>query len=291
MVNLNFFILGGNGDTIALDGSQDYYLTTGFRGIGIPTTDVRITNSAGDGGVWRSTRRGIREMDLPITTVGTDRADVEAKLRRLAKALSDRYGTPKLLASYSDNTQYDIEVHYTGGAETVFGSDAGETYAKWVVTLSAPDPYWTSRQAVTFSVSASTGTRGLLAAPSAPNSLNRLILQSSQVLGSFVVENPGDVDAFPVWTIEGTSTNTAITLNGVGFSYTETLGTTGKIIINSKTATVVNGSGTNKYAYLGSAPKLFTLPPGSSTISVIVTGADTTSKISGYFNPRREVLH
>lgn len=285
MVDLNFSILGANGDTIALDGSDGYIVTTGLRGLGIPSTDVRIDNSAGDGGMWRSTRRGIREIDLPVVVIGSARAEVESKLRRLAKALNDRYGTPKLLASYADGSSYTIEVHYTGGAETVFGTDANDTYCRWGITLSCPDPYWTSTQSVQFSLGYSSTTRGLL-----PR-LDQLQVSSSGILGTFVVENPGDVDAYPVWTIAGASTNTTIQLSGIGFSYTETMTTSSKVIINTRNATVVDASNTNKYAYLAAAPKLFALPPGTSTMNVTVTGADTSTSISGYFNPRREVLH
>lgn len=286
MVTLNYSIVGANGDTVNLDGSDGYYLTTGFRGAGIPPTDVRITNSAGDGGTWRSTRRGVRDLDLPVTVIGVDRADVEAKLRRFASALSDRYGTPFLVAKYSDGSSYQIEVHYTGGAETQFGGEAGDTFARWVVTLQAPDPFWTSQQAVSFSLGYDATTRGLL-----PN-LSQLQVKTDSVIGAFTIENPGDVDAYPVWSIEGKSTLTSLSLNGVGFTYTENMATaTGKRTINTRTASVVDASSTNLYAYLGTAPKLFAMPPGLSTISLSIAGADSTTRLSGYFQPRREVLH
>lgn len=286
MVNINYLLAGSNGDTIRFDGSDGYYLTTGFRGAGIPPTDVRITNSAGDGGTWRSTRRGIRDLDLPLTVLGEDRVEVETKLRRLASALSDRYGTPMLIAEYADGSSYSIEVHYTGGAETLFGSDAGETYARWAITLQAPDPFWVSQQAVSFSLGYDSSTRGLLP------SLANLQVKTDSVLGSFTISNPGEVDAYPVWNLEGKSTLTSISLNGVGFTYTENMATgTGKRTINTRTASVVDSSNTNLYANLGTAPKLFAIPPGSSTISVTIAGADSTTRLSGYFQPRREVLH
>jgi phage-related protein len=285
MVDLNFSLTGGNADVIQFDGSDGYILTTGLRGLGIPTTDVRITNSAGDGGTWRSTRRGIRELDLPIVVIADDRDSVESKLRRLAAALSDRYGTPKLVATYSDGSSYEIEVHYTGGAETLFGSDAGSTYCRWMLTVQAPQPYWTSQQLVSFSLAYDGSTRGLL-----PD-LSMLKVKTNSVLGSFTIENPGDVDAFPVWTINGKSTLTSITLNGVGFTYTETTAAGDKRTIDTRNATVVDASSVNKYAYLGTAPKLFAIPPGRSTITVAITSADSSTGLSGYFQPRREVLH
>lgn len=286
MVTLNYSIVGANGDTVNLDGSDGFYLTTGFRGAGIPPTDVRISNSAGDGGTWRSTRRGVRDLDLPVTVLGVDRGEVEAKLRRFASALSDRYGTPHLVATYSDGTSYQIEVHYTGGAETQFGSEAGDTFARWVVTLQAPDPFWTSQQAVSFSLGYDASTRGIL-----PN-LSQLQVKTDSVIGAFTIENPGDVDAYPVWTLEGKSTLTSLSLNGVGFTYTENMASaTGARTINTRTASVVDASSTNLYAYLGTAPKLFAMPPGLSTISLSIAGADSTTRLSGYFQPRREVLH
>ncbi|HLP97651.1 MAG TPA: hypothetical protein VK149_04320 [Sideroxyarcus sp.] len=282
---IDFTILGSNGDVIPLDGSEGYNVTTGLRGLGVPSTDVRIDNSAGDGGTWRSTRRGLREIDLPLVILGADRDETEEKLRRLAKALSDRYGTPYLRADYADGSAYTIEVHYTGGAETVFGADANETFVRWPITLSCPDPFWTSVQSVQFSLGYQSGNRGLL-----PR-LDQLQVAPSGILGAYQVENTGDVEAYPVWTLTGTATNVSITLNGVGFTYTETMTSSSRVTINTRLATVADASNNNKYAFLGAAPKLFALPPGTSTINITVSGADTSTVISGYFNPRREVLH
>lgn len=285
MVTLDFSIVGSNADVIALDGSDGFLLQTGFRGLGIAPTELRITASAGDGGTWRSTRRGVRELDLPIYVEGLDRGDVESKLRRLTAALNDRGSVaPKIIATYSDGTSYELEVHYAGGADTQFGADAGATYCRWVLTLQAPSPYWVSVQAVSFSVTADGGVKGLLP------ELDRLLVKSSQVLGTFTVDNPGDVDAFPVWTIEGPSTNVSVTQSSIGWTYTETLIGGNVITVNTQDATVVNSAGTNKYAYLGSAPKLFSIPAGESSLTVVMTGTSSASKVSGFFRPRREVI-
>jgi phage-related protein len=286
MVTLNYSLVGGNADTIPLTGAGGYYLRPGFRGVGIPPVEVKITASAGDGGTWRNTRRGVRTLDLPIMIIGDDRVAVENKLRRLAAALADRYGTPKLLASYSDGSSYSMEVHYTGGAETTFGSDAGATFASWPIVLQAPEPYWLSTTPIQFSLAYQAGTRGLI-----PR-LDQLQVAPSEVLGSYVITNPGEVEAFPVWTLEGkASGGTSITRDGLGFTYTEVMVSGDKRIIDARYATVVDDAAVNKYAFLGSAPKLFAIPPGQSTIAITVPGADSSTKISGYFLPRREVLH
>lgn len=285
MVDLNFSLVGGNGDTIRFYGSSDFYLTRGLRGLGIPATEVRITNSAGDGGTWRSTRRGVRTLDLPIFVVGTDREDVETKLRRLASALSDRYGTPFLLAEYSDGSSYQMEIHYTGGAETQFGDEAGETFCKWAITVQAPDPYWTSTQAVSFALANSSGGRGLL-----PH-LEKLQVTSSSLLGTFNIENTGDVEAFPVWTLHGPLDDATFSRDGLSFAYVDGISSGESVVIDTMTATVRDANNVNKYGSLGPAPKLFAFPPGISSINVVVTGSDTETRVSGFYRPRREVLH
>lgn len=288
---VNLTLIGANGDTIPLDNGSDFVLSSGFRGTGLAASELRVTASAGDGGTWRGTRKASRDLDVPLTVLGSSRDDVETKLRRFAAALSDRYGTPKLRATYGDGTSYDLEVHYVAGAETTYGSDARNLFCNWAMTWQAPDPFWVSNRAVEFSVGASAQTRGLLAAPVGETAtLSALRVSSSQALGSLTIENPGDVDAFPVWTIDGPATSVSITLDGVGFTYGETLVSGNRITIDTRTATVTNAAGVNKYGFLGTAPKLFRIPPGTSTLSIVATGADSNTRINGYFNPRREVI-
>lgn len=281
---ISLSLVGANGDTIQFDG-VDYVITSGLRGLGIPASEVRVTQSAGDGGTWRGTRKASRDLDVPVTVLGTSRDDVEAKLRRLASAMSDRYGAPKLRATYDNGTAYELTVHFVAGADTTYGDDAGNLFCSWPMTWRAPDPFWVSTSSTQFSVKAAGTTRGLLTAP-----LSSLRVSSSQALGSITIENDGDVDAFPVWVIEGPSTSVTITLNGVGFEYTEALEAGDTITVDTKTATVTDAAGVNKYAFLGTAPKLFKIPAGSSTVSIIAEGADSTTRINGNFSPRREVV-
>lgn len=288
MVDLTLSLVGGNGDVIPFSTGSGYVLTSGLRGLGIPSTDVRITPSAGDGGVWRSTRRGIREFDLPITVLGTDRGDVEIKLRRLASALSDRVGKPYLRATYSDGEgPYDIEVHYTGGAETTFGEDAGEVFCKWAITVQAPEPYWTSIDSETFTLGASGEIRGLLP------ELQKLKVSSSQVIGSVTVENAGDVEAYATWTFRGPMDSVTVTApNGKSFVYEAEIVEGDTITIDTKMGTVVDQDGVNCYGNLGATPKLFPIPPGRSQLSIEATGTTPeTSLITCSYKPRREVLH
>lgn len=293
MVDIDLYLIGGNGDTVALDGSQGIVLESGLRGLGIAPTAVRIQNSAGDGGTWRSTRRTTREFDLPLTVLGETREEVETTLRRLAQALSDRDSAPKLRAFYSDGTgPFDIEVHYTGGAETVFGDDAGSKFCRWPITLTAPDPYWTSVDSESLFLGADPDPRGLL-----PR-LAALQVKSSQVIGDFTVENAGDVDAFPVWTFRGPIDEVTVTSpTGQAFAYTAPIAEGDTVTVDTHSGTVVDQDGVNQYGNLGPSPKLFSIPSGRSVLSVDATGTSPgvggvgASLITCSYKPRREVIH
>lgn len=284
MVNVTYSLEGSNGDVIVFD-STDYVLKTGILGFGIPPTSVRIEESAGDGGVWRHTKRLARDLDLPITVFGTDRGDVQAKLRRLGTLLQDAGGAPKLRATYLDGTSVFISVHYTGGGETNYDNNSsGLTWAGWTVSLRAPNPFWLSGIEEQFSIGTGGSGRGLLP------QLTKMKVSSSSTLGVVTVINAGDVSTFPVWAITGPVKNLLITNGTQAFSFADVF--SGEVItINTETATVTNADGENLYARLGTAPKLFTLPPGTTGINVTGTDTDQNFNIQLTYSPRYEVIH
>lgn len=283
--DLSLSLTGANGDTIQFDNST-YIVTDGLKGFGIPATTVRIQESATDGGIFRHTKRGIREVDMPIVIVGTDRADTETKMRRLSNALQNTLGAATLTATYGNGDVYYLSVYYAGGGETVFGQDGGLTFARWVITLQAPNPFWTSTTGNTFKVNAGNTGRGLLP------KLSYMRVSSSQAIGTVTVANTtGDVPSFPVYTIYGPLTTLSVTTGSTGFTYSAAIASGETITIDTAAGTVVDQAGVNKYSNLAAAPKLFAIPPGTTTITVNGTGATSATQISCTYYPRREVLH
>ena len=124
MVSINYSLIGANGDEIVFDNST-FILNPDFTGFGIPPAQVRIEASAADGGVFRHSKRGVRNIDLPITVVGETRDAVQSSLRRLSRVLQDTTGPTRVMANYSDGYKLHIDGHYTGGAESQWGSNAG----------------------------------------------------------------------------------------------------------------------------------------------------------------------
>jgi phage-related protein len=284
LVNLNYSLTGSNGDTIVFD-YQNYVLNPEFTGFGIPPTQVRIEESAGTGGVWRNTKRGVRDVDLPITVVGSGRDEVQTKLRRLTRLLNDASGPTKINANYDSGLTLFLQAHYVGGAEGQWGESGGLTWAKWVLSFQAPNPHWISQAEESFTIGSGGTGRGLLP------QLSRLRVSSSQTLGIVSVNNVGDVQAFPIWTITGPVDELVITNGTIEFSFNRAIFPGETLIVNTELGTVVDNLGQNQYSLLNPAPKLFPLQPGITNLAIQGKDSSPDTSIVCRYSPRFEVVH
>lgn len=284
MVSVNYSLVGSNGDTIEFDYSN-YVLNPDFMGFGIPPAEVRIEQSAGDGGVFRHSKRGVREIDMSVTILGTDRADVETKLRRLSRLLQDTSGPTQVVANYSDGSSLVLEAHYVGGAQSQWGSDAGLIWNRWSLSFQCPNPYWESGIAEEFTVTTGNTGRGLLP------QLSKLKVTSSQVFGVITVDNAGDVPAYPIWYFRGPLSDLTVTNGTQSFSFTVDILEGETITVNTETGEVTDDGGVNRYADLAPAPKLFRIPPGVSSISVNGVAGNANAQARLEYSPLYEVVH
>ena len=284
MVSVNYSLIGANGDTIEFDYSS-YILNPDFLGFNIPPAQVRIESSAGDGGVFRHAKRGVRNLDLPITILGTDRADVQAKLRRLAKLTQNKAGPLKLRANYSDGVSLELQTYYTGGAEGQWGTSAGMTFAKWALSLQAPAPYWTSLTSISYVIGEEPTGRGLLP------QLTKLKISSNNILGVVTVNNLGDVPSFPKWTFMGPITNLLVSNGTDSFTVPGTIDSGDTITVDTATGEVYDQDNVNSYGILGDAPKLFALAPGLSQITITADDTEESTRVAFFYAPKFEVVH
>lgn len=285
MVNATISLVGSNGDTIELSDSGDYVLTTGVFGFGIPTTQVRIGPSATDGGVWRHTKRGVRDLDLPIAVLGSSETDVQTKLRRLNRLLQTTLGPTRVVVTYEDGESLYLEAHYVGGAETQFGEDANSFFCKWVIQMQAPQPFWTQTALQSFSVSSGGAGRGLLP------QLTKLKFTSDTALGDITVTNEGDVVAYPLWQISGPIANLEVSNGTQSFTLPNLIPTGITVFVDSATGRVYNNAGDNLYNLLGPAPKFFGFNPGESVVTITGTDYDTNMLIGCFYSLLYEVVH
>jgi len=279
-----YTLTGANGDVITFDNTT-YVLNPSLIGFGIPPTSVRIDESARYGGIHRYTRRGVRNVDMPVTVLGTSATDVESKLRRLAKLTQDTAGPTKLTALRDDGDVF-LELHYVGGAELEYGDDTGGyTWAKAMLSFQAPNPYWQSTDTESFIITSGNTGRGLLP------QLSKLKVSSSQAIGIVNVDNDSDVPVYPVIRVAGPVDNLQVSLDGQGWTFTESV-TTGEVyLVDHETATVEDAAEANRYDILGTSPKFFTLPPGTSAVLIAGTGADSNTQITVEYNLAYEVVH
>jgi hypothetical protein len=284
VVNVNFAIIGANEDRIEFD-QRTYVLNPDFIGFHIPPSEVRIENSAGDGGVFRNAKRGIRNLDLPITVIGSSRADVQTKLRRLAKITQHNDGPLTVEARYTDGRRLTLEAYYVGGAEGQWGTEAGEIWNRWVLQLRAPRPYWRSTTVQQFTVGGGGTGRGLLP------QLSKLKVSSSQSLGIIQVNNQGDVASFPNYRVIGPVNDLNISDGTVGFRFADPILAGETIFINAETGQVTDQTGANRYSMLAPAPKLFRIPTGISSITIEGTDTTEATRIDTFFAQQFEVVH
>ena len=284
MVNVNYSLVGSNGDEIVFDESN-YILNPEFAGFGIPPAQVRIQPSAGDGGVFRHSKKAIRNVDLVVTILGANRAEVQTKLRRLSRLVQDSKGPTRINANYSDGETLFLEGHYVGGAESVWGSEAGTIWNRWVISFQCPQPYWERDDEVSFIIGEEPTGRGLLP------ELTKLKVSSGQTLGEVTINNVGDVPSYPKWIILGPITNLSVSNGTQTFTIPSEIEAGDSITVDAITAEVYNEAGDNLYSLLGPAPKLFQIPPGLSTITVTGDDVSASTRVGFYYKPRFEVVH
>ncbi|RPF45747.1 tail protein [Streptomyces sp. Ag109_G2-6] len=251
----------------------------GITGLGLPQLSVQWLEGAGDGAAYRGRRVLPRDIDIPLDIVGRNRAHLAELVTRLARVLAD-----ECTLTYIDDAgvRWSTPVRWIGGGSIDPG--AGNRDVQTVITLRAPSPYFLADSAQTVTIGGTTAAPFLSAMSSMP-------LSSSQAIGSAELTNDGDVAAYPVFQVYGPGDNfKAIGPGGETLWYTGSITSTGSITVDMGTGVVRDGSGANVYRYLSTAPRFWSIPPGTSTISVSLLNTTTASRIVVSWRPRKWVV-
>ena len=279
---------GGNGDVLAFrEFGSDYLLTPGLVGTGLLGRELSSVQGAASGSTVRGSRAGDRLLLLPLLIGTATRTEFMAALRRFSNAVrvTDPVSPPRLVWRTEVGDEFSIDVFYISGADVEWSAEFEDVGTRRVApTFRCPRPYWEMTDPINLPTYEQPVAETLL-----PD-LALLQLSSSSVFGDATVVNPGDVEAPVVWIVTGPAATSAFTrADGLGF----TLGaiTAGEVItVDTRSRTVTDQTGANRYDLLGSAPKLFHLLPGTSQVSLVATGTDSGSRITGYFYPRVETV-
>jgi hypothetical protein len=259
--------------------SPDLFVARGTRGLGSPPVELRLEKLPTTGGsIHRYTATQPLEIDLPIHIHGVSMASVLAAtdtLRDWFDTGNERVRTPGYLriTRPQDDAVRQIACAYTGGLEGDL-SEGGPNGALAVVSLVAPDPYWTDVDVTeTVYLAANVGTP----------------------LG---VINPGDFDAYPIWTIDGPASAIAITNTTTGKAFALTANGGLSLLVGDRltidtrpssqrsTLPIMDTTGTSQFNRLSAGSALWWLAPGGNTFTIAATGTSVATAFTLQWLPR-----
>mgnify|MGYP000945216917 CR=1 FL=1 len=278
--------LSGNGHTVQLktvgNDPDGFGALRGLTGMGLPPMAAHVHEGAGDGQHYAGHRVLPRDIDIPIAIRGGGRQRVREHLVELATVLAPGPELPVLWCQDAVGERWFTHVYRAGGGDHPWGTEAhGTTRAAWTLTLRAPDPFWVRERPESLEVRGDDVNAGLLPF------LAELRLSSSQAFGVNRVVNPGSALAFPVWTVLGPGTGFEATgPGGVKFTWTGTLAEGEVLTIDTKTGRVTDQTGARRYAEMGPAPRFWGLPPGQSTVTVLLSATSEASRVQAFWQPR-----
>lgn len=263
-----------------LQTGRGFQALSGLTGLGLPSVQVQWRDAAGDGASYRGRRVLPRDLDIPIDLRTDGREEQRAMSSRLALMFAEGC---RLVYTDELGDDWYTDVHRTGGGGYVKGKDDRPNEFELVITVRAGDPFWTAVEVQTQTISGMT--------PSATVFLDGMVglpVTTSQAIGSMTIENDGDAEAFPAWTVTGPGKNLEVRLpNGQGFKWLGTLALGQSLVIDVRSGTIRDHAGTNRYAQLDTAPRFFRLPPGVTVATAAMEDTTEASGITCAWRPRR----
>jgi phage-related protein len=264
----------------------------GRKGFHAPSyTHYRDESPAVDGAFWRGVRATVRELFIPIVILGDTRADLLATRRSLIAAISPKRGECTIISRQPDNTHRSIDARYVSGMEGEEGKGPwGVQLMTYGLTFVADDPYMYG-PTIPLKWGSGDVSRTELPIPGSDGFYE--VVSASRILGDSVVDNLGDVDAYPTWEFSGPFTEIELTntTSGKSLTLTHTAATTADTItITTRPGdtSVIDQDGVNRWAALSGGYSLWPLLPGRNEISIQVTGSTEDTGARMEYKPRFE---
>lgn len=259
--------------------SPNLYVSRGTSGLGSPPVElVREKLPTLPGVVARYATTGALELDVPVSVHGSTPADLFGRVELLRRWL-DTGGEQQLTPAYfrvrrpQDDAWRQIAVLYQGGLEGNM-EPGSPTWAPYVVSLLAPDPYWTDL--VDTEIVYDSGDFGI----------------------SQAIINDGDFDAYPVWTITGPASAITITnqTTGEAFSLTDngglSIAAASQLVIDTRPSNlrpggqVTHDGDTAIFDRLTPTSSLWHFTPGQNNFTLAASGATGSTAVHLAWLPR-----
>ncbi|PCG86352.1 phage tail protein [Streptomyces sp. WZ.A104] len=268
-------------DVLDLNGVADsgygFQATAGLTGFGLPAVSAQWLEGAGDGARWRGQRVLSRDIDIPLDIVGHDRSHLRELVSRLARAVADEMS---LVIIDDEEVRWSTAVYRIGGGDIDLAGTQHDVQT--VITVRAADPYFTASTVSTQTVGGDQGAASLL------SSLAAVPLAASQAIGEITLENSGDAPAYPVWEVHGPGSNLeVVSPTGEALTWNGRLLAGERLIVDTRQGTVTDHAGANRYTDVGTAPRFWTVPAGTTTATVRLLDTTAASKVVCSWRPRK----
>lgn len=214
----------------------------------------------------------------PVFKAESAQVALRTLLRTLARQMNPQAGDGRLRHTAEDGAVRELTCRYVDGLEgdRVRGQ-AGPNYRRGALVFRAHDPYWsdTTGMSSTFGVSA--------AAPFyADSPFFGLRLTSDVVIGTQTVDNTGDVETWPVWTVVGPSTSVTVEnlTTGARLHLPVPLNSGQSLVIDTRPLrkTVRRNDGANLFGQIDGS--LWSLMTGPNRVTISLPGATTASYVT-----------
>lgn len=238
------------------------------------------------GGRHRSAIHRPKDFTLKVTLVTDTEPELRTAQREIVKSMDPTKGEGIIRVTSTLGDVREVPCYYVDGLgmEEKSGS-SGPTMQQAVITFRSYDPYWrdTSDIVQTFTVGAPP-----MFFPFFP-----LRLAASEIAFDGTVDNSGDVETWPVWTIDGPGSGIILRNLTTGENIvlsTLVLGIGESLTIDTRPGrkTVLLQDGTNKFADLAATSVLWSLTDGPNLIRLEMSGTDLNSSLQ--LNYRRKYL-
>lgn len=273
------------------DTTSDWFTTRGVKGLGAAPVAFTADEVARGGTVMRHVQPGPRLITWPLFIEGRDHAGFLGNWRNLARAFAQtrRLGPGQLVIARPDGTRRQILAYYQDGFEEGTPDGPGRRWQTVALTLYCPDPYFTDVDPTLITrYHATGGADYFVPYPS---------VRSSQLLGGSAAHNPGDVEAWPVWSITGPATSINAVHNDLGVSWTlDPVAYRGTALQANETITIATDPpsvrGPDGSVWSGAlnwpAANLWPLEPTTNNITLTIAGEDVGTTVQLSFLARYE---
>lgn len=282
-------IVGGSGKTInlypwlaaELRGAE---ALAGITGFGLMEQRNQWFQGSGNGNTWRSATIGPRTITIPLWVYAENRTDLQNQISGLAVALDPRFGESRLEFADDTGSIWTLDVVRSGKLDWARKVDSDDRkYFKTQLTLEAGDPFWTRSTPSEFYVTRVVGEQTFLP------KIAELRVTSGAAFGQRDVENIGDAESWPQFTITGPATHLdLIGPNGETVLWDGTLLVGQTLHLDMRTCVIVDSFGNNRYDGFGTAPRFWSIAPGTSRVTVQALGSSDTTTIHAQWWPRRQ---